>query len=196
MKYFVRKSYTFDSLRDEYRILCKKLHPDTGGDAEAFKEMSQEYESLKLTIHNTKPYNNSVHRNTKPNTKSDTKSKSCSPEELRFCILYDALISNNRCEDSVLELSISLFKTLARLPFTDASVKYYNIDRMIVVTMEFEKTIEELEISKFIGYDELAYTIFYPNMMYKSAAPLNIILDKVLDIIWEKTNVQKTHYQV
>ena len=44
MKYFVNFPYTAESLKREYRELCKKLHPDTGGNAEAFAEMMNEYE--------------------------------------------------------------------------------------------------------------------------------------------------------
>ena len=43
MKYFINTPYTAESLKSEYREFCKKLHPDTGGNAEAFKEMLNEY---------------------------------------------------------------------------------------------------------------------------------------------------------
>jgi len=44
MKYFVNFPYTAESLKSEYRELCKKLHPDTGGNAQDFAEMVNEYE--------------------------------------------------------------------------------------------------------------------------------------------------------
>lgn len=44
MKYFVNFPYTAESLKSEYRELCKKLHPDTGGNAQDFAEMMNEYE--------------------------------------------------------------------------------------------------------------------------------------------------------
>ena len=44
MKYFVNFPYTAESLKNEYRELCKKLHPDTGGNAQDFAEMMNEYE--------------------------------------------------------------------------------------------------------------------------------------------------------
>ena len=44
MKYFVNFPYTAESLKREYREFCKKLHPDTGGNAQDFAEMMNEYE--------------------------------------------------------------------------------------------------------------------------------------------------------
>lgn len=44
MKYFVNYPYTAESLKSEYRELCKRLHPDTGGNAQDFAEMMNEYE--------------------------------------------------------------------------------------------------------------------------------------------------------
>ena len=44
MKYFVNFPYTAETLKREYRELCKKLHPDTGGNAQDFAEMMNEYE--------------------------------------------------------------------------------------------------------------------------------------------------------
>jgi len=46
MKYFVNFPYTAESLKSEYRELCKKLHPDTGGNAQDFAEMMNEYEQV------------------------------------------------------------------------------------------------------------------------------------------------------
>ena len=42
MKYFINSPYTAETLKNEFRDLCKKLHPDTGGDAEDFKMMMNE----------------------------------------------------------------------------------------------------------------------------------------------------------
>lgn len=50
MKYFVNFPYTAETLKNEYRELCKKLHPDTGGNAEEFKNMMNEYEQTARTI--------------------------------------------------------------------------------------------------------------------------------------------------
>ena len=46
MKYFINIPYTAETLKSEYREFCKKLHPDTGGDAEDFKMMMNEYETI------------------------------------------------------------------------------------------------------------------------------------------------------
>ena len=46
MKYFINTPYTAETLKNEYRELCKKLHPDTGGDAEEFKMMMNEYKTI------------------------------------------------------------------------------------------------------------------------------------------------------
>lgn len=50
MKYFINTPYTAETLKNEYRELCKKLHPDTGGDAEQFKIMLNEYNSILNTV--------------------------------------------------------------------------------------------------------------------------------------------------
>ena len=46
MKYFINSPYTAETLKSEYRELCKKLHPDTGGDAEEFKMMMKRNQNL------------------------------------------------------------------------------------------------------------------------------------------------------
>jgi hypothetical protein len=46
MKYFVNFPYTAETLKAEFRELAKKLHPDTGGNAEEFKAMQNEYEQV------------------------------------------------------------------------------------------------------------------------------------------------------
>ncbi len=54
MKYFANFPYTAESLKNEYRELCKKLHPDTGGNAEAFKNMVNEYEQIARNLAGTR----------------------------------------------------------------------------------------------------------------------------------------------
>ena len=46
MKYFKNYPYTAESLKAEFRALAKRLHPDTGGNAEEFKAMQNEYEQV------------------------------------------------------------------------------------------------------------------------------------------------------
>lgn len=48
--YFNNFPYTAESLKSEYRELCKKLHPDTGGSEEEFKAMAAEYEQISYNI--------------------------------------------------------------------------------------------------------------------------------------------------
>lgn len=56
MKYFVNFPYTAETLKNEYRELCKKLHPDTGGNAEEFKNMMNEYEQTARNLAGTKQH--------------------------------------------------------------------------------------------------------------------------------------------
>lgn len=37
-----------EDLKKQYRELCKRLHPDHGGNEENFKEMMAEYERIQL----------------------------------------------------------------------------------------------------------------------------------------------------
>ena len=53
MKCFVNYPYTAESLKSEYRELCKKLHPDTGGNAQDFAEMMNEYEQTARNLDGT-----------------------------------------------------------------------------------------------------------------------------------------------
>lgn len=46
MKYFNNFPYTAETLKKEFREYSKKLHPDTGGNAEEFKNMLNEYEQV------------------------------------------------------------------------------------------------------------------------------------------------------
>lgn len=50
MKYFVNHPYTAETLKNEYREFCKKLHPDTGGNAQDFAEMMNEYEQTRRNL--------------------------------------------------------------------------------------------------------------------------------------------------
>ena len=56
MKYFVNYPYTVESLKAEFRELCKKLHPDTGGNAQDFAEMMNEYEQTARNLNGTKQH--------------------------------------------------------------------------------------------------------------------------------------------
>jgi hypothetical protein len=56
MKYFINFPYTAESLKREYRELCKKLHPDTGGNAQDFAEMMNEYEQTARNLNGTKQH--------------------------------------------------------------------------------------------------------------------------------------------
>lgn len=56
MKYFINFPYTAESLKNEYRELCKKLHPDTGGNKEAFQEMQNEYEQTARNLNGTRQH--------------------------------------------------------------------------------------------------------------------------------------------
>ena len=56
MKYFNNFPYTAESLKSEYREYCKTLHPDHGGNEDAFKEMKKEYEQTARNLNGTKQY--------------------------------------------------------------------------------------------------------------------------------------------
>lgn len=108
MKYFINSPYTTNSLRGEYRSLCKKLHPDTGGDAEKFKEMMNEYTIVRLSIGKTncrteyssfksKPHgreDSGFSSESKPHSREESgfSKKSKSSEELRYSILYNSFV--------------------------------------------------------------------------------------------------------
>lgn len=49
LKYFNGVS-TVEELAKAYRIKSMELHPDTGGDAEEFKEMNEEYKNVKIAL--------------------------------------------------------------------------------------------------------------------------------------------------
>ena len=46
MKYFTNIPATVEELKKQFRALCIKLHPDKGGNAEEFKAMLNEYETI------------------------------------------------------------------------------------------------------------------------------------------------------
>lgn len=56
MKYFVNFPYTAETLKNEYRELCKKLHPDRGGNESEFKAMSAEYEQAARNLNGTRQH--------------------------------------------------------------------------------------------------------------------------------------------
>ena len=56
MKYFVNFPYTAETLKAEFRELAKKLHPDTGGNAEEFAQMQNEYEQTARNLNGTKQH--------------------------------------------------------------------------------------------------------------------------------------------
>ena len=56
MKYFVNYPYTAETLKNEYRELCKKLHPDTGGNAQQFAEMLNEYQKTARDLNGTREH--------------------------------------------------------------------------------------------------------------------------------------------
>lgn len=56
MKYFVNFPYTAETLKKEFRELSKKLHPDTGGNADDFKEMLNEYEETARNLSGTREH--------------------------------------------------------------------------------------------------------------------------------------------
>ena len=147
MKYFTNSSYTENSLKVEYRSLCKKLHPDVGGDADKFKEMMDEYISIKISINNTNYYSEyssskpkqqkrkDSEFNSKPKTHSKEKSefnkKSKSSEELRYSILYNSL-SRYRYIDETLK---EFLRKISVLPFKDVEIVYYKFFEEIKIIM-------------------------------------------------------------
>lgn len=49
--------YTAEELQDKYRAICKLLHPDKGGNKEAFQQMQEEYEAAKKSIEYRETHN-------------------------------------------------------------------------------------------------------------------------------------------
>lgn len=52
MKYFINFPYTAETLKAEFRELCKTLHPDRGGNESEFKAMSAEYSDILASLTN------------------------------------------------------------------------------------------------------------------------------------------------
>lgn len=196
MKYFINSPYTTNSLKREYRSLCKKLHPDTGGDADKFKEMMNEYTSIKISIDKTNYYTEyssskpkqQERKNSEFNSKSKTYSKeksgfnkkSKSSKEVRYSILYELLARQIYINESLEKFLIKISK----LPFKDAEIVYNKFAEEIKVTMTFDKVIDTLEILKFSGYDEISYTIEYEQgSMFKSCTTIDTIIEKIINII-------------
>jgi len=182
MKYFINSPYTTNSLRGEYRHLCKKLHPDTGGDAEKFKEMMNEYAIVRLLIGKTNCRTEHSSFKSKPHDREESgfSKKSKSSEELRYSILYNSLV-RYRCIDEALK---AFLRKISVLPFKDAAIAYNKFTEEIKITMEFGKVVDELEILRFSDYDEVCYAIEYEcGTMYKSCATIDAIIDKMLGII-------------
>ena len=196
MKYFTHSSYTENSLKYEYRFMCKKLHPDTGGDAEKFKEMMNEYKSIKNSIYKTGNYtehssfkpkqqerkNSEFNSKSKPHSKEKSRfnKKSKSSEEVRYSILYELLARQIHINESIEEFLIKISK----LPFKNAEIVYNKFAEEIKITMAFDKVIDTLEILKFSGYDEISYTIEYEQgSIFKSCATIDAIIEKISNII-------------
>lgn len=73
MKYF-KDCHTIEDVKKQYRELAKKLHPDCGGDAEAFKAMQAEYSTA------FERYKN-IHANKDGETYTKEATEDCSAEE-------------------------------------------------------------------------------------------------------------------
>jgi hypothetical protein len=174
------------------------LHPDTGGDVEKFKEMMNEYKSVKTSIYKTDNYteyssfkqkqqkkrNSEFNSQSKPYSKEksgfNTKSKPKSSEELRYSILYDLLVRQIYINESINEFLIKISK----LPFKDVEIVYNKFVEEIKITMVFDKVIDTLELVRFSGYDEISYTIEYEqDSMFKSCATIDTIVEKIINII-------------
>jgi curved DNA-binding protein CbpA len=50
MSVYFESCNTLEELQREYRLICKMLHPDKGGDKAAFQEMQDEYQKVKNDI--------------------------------------------------------------------------------------------------------------------------------------------------
>ena len=196
MKYFINSPYTINSLRLEYRSLCKKLHPDTGGDDEKFKEMMNEYTSIKVSIDKTNYYTEyssskqkqQENKNSEFNNKSKQYSKdksefnkkSKSSEEVRYSILYELLARQVYINESLNEFLMKISK----LHFKNVEIVYNKFVEEIKIIMIFDKVIDTLEILKFSGYDEISYTIEYEQgSIFKSCATIDTIIEKISNII-------------
>lgn len=181
MRYFINSPYTTNSLKREFRFLCKKLHPDAGGDADKFKEMMNEYATIRLLIGKTNCCTEHSSFKPKPHGREESgfSKKSKSSEELRYSILYNSLVKY-RCIDEELK---AFLRKISVLPFKDATIACNKFFKEIKITVEFGKVIDELEILRFSGYDEISYTIRYEQGSYKSCATIDAIIEKILNMI-------------
>lgn len=179
MIYFTNSPYTSETLKGEYRVLCKKLHPDTGGNADAFKEMIREYEVLKSSVGSTHPNSS---RSASSSFKQETEQKPKQDEESRYRSLFNLLVNDNgyKNSDILLDVCLQMFRKLAKLPFIDARVRYYSYFSLLKVELEFAEGIEELKVEMFLDYvDELSFTIYSSEGMYMSTDKIDNIIDKV-----------------
>lgn len=53
--YYFHRCHNMQELRDEFRRLCKTLHPDVGGDKYKFGEMKRQYDTTLHDIKSSKP---------------------------------------------------------------------------------------------------------------------------------------------
>lgn len=54
MKSYFQNTDNLTDLRQQYKQLAKKLHPDTGGTAASFAEMKKEYEEKEKELHTSR----------------------------------------------------------------------------------------------------------------------------------------------
>lgn len=91
MNYFATITTKAD-LQRRYRDLCRELHPDTGGSAEEFVAMKQEYDELQTTLKHRPDYFRLKKKidaerqamQPKPNPPATKKQGSISTQERRF----------------------------------------------------------------------------------------------------------------
>ena len=76
MTYF-KNVKTIEDLKEKYRDLCKKLHPDNGGDTRAFQDMQNEFTDLFKALKN-------VHRTAAQDQEEDHEEEA--PEEFASVI--------------------------------------------------------------------------------------------------------------
>lgn len=82
MRYF-NECKTQEELKKEYRRLCKALHPDNGGNIEAFKEMQKAFEEAGKT----------TAWNTYTNSKGETYTKETTETPVDFMNIVNELIN-------------------------------------------------------------------------------------------------------
>lgn len=88
MNFFTAPIYTKDELNAEYKLLCKKLHPDVKGGSEAkFKAMKSEYDKIKSEMVcdrwvRPNPYGDKVYYK-KRDPAVQTKTREVTPEDIK-----------------------------------------------------------------------------------------------------------------